>query len=118
MSGVLDAPGEYVARICEEPTEFDWRFRSSDASAVTFDVVRYRTGRRTEAEPEVVADVRGTPLDIVRPLWRGLREVASRAHVEAFRSHWGERFPHDAIGRLTEQIEQSEAVLSEAGTEG
>jgi hypothetical protein len=57
LSGVLAGPGEYVARICEEPTEHDWRFRSFDRSAVVFEVVTYAGGRGEKGE--VVAKVWG-----------------------------------------------------------
>ena len=110
LSGVLDAPGEYVARICEEPPEHDWRFESSDRSAVSFRIVSYRTGRSTKAEAEVTAEVWGAPLDIVLPFWRGLRELASRARAEGFRSHWIDPFPFEALDRLTERIEHARAT--------
>ncbi|HYH80534.1 MAG TPA: hypothetical protein VEX86_12080 [Longimicrobium sp.] len=108
LSCVLKGPGEYVARICEEPAEHDWRFRSSDRSAVVFQVVTYRGGRGHKGE--VVAEAWGTPLDVVLPFWRGLRELASRARAEAFRSHWSGPFPHDALDRLTEHVEQARAA--------
>jgi hypothetical protein len=110
LSGVLDAPGEYVARICEEPPEHDWRFQSSDPSAVSFRVVSYPTGRRAESEAEVRAETWGAPLDVVLPLWRGLRELASRARAEGFRSHWSEPFPFDALDRLTERVEHAQTT--------
>jgi len=110
LSSVLDTPGEYVARICEEPTEHDWRFRSSDTSAVSFDVVSYRNGRRTKEEAETTVAVWGAPLDVVLPLWRGIRELASRARAESFRSHWSEPFPFQALDRLTERVEQARAT--------
>ncbi|HEX8395106.1 MAG TPA: hypothetical protein VF665_22355 [Longimicrobium sp.] len=103
LSGVLDGPGEYVARICEEPLEHDWRFRAFDPSAVVFDVVTFWNGRGRKGE--VVASAWGTPHDIVLPLWRGLREVASRARAEGWNSHWSEPFPFEALERLTERVE-------------
>jgi hypothetical protein len=105
LSGVLDGPGEYVARMCEEPAEHDWRFRAFDRSAVTFEVVTYRDGRGGKGEVE--GQAWGTPLDIVLPLWRGLRELESRAQAERFRSHWNGPFPSDALGRLTARIEHA-----------
>ena len=110
LSGVLDAPGEYVARICEEPPEHDWRFESSDASAVSFRIVSYPKGRRTKSEAEVTAETWGAPLDIVLPFWRGLRELASRARDEAFGSHWNEPFPFEALERLTVRVEQARSA--------
>lgn len=109
LSGVLDGPGEYVARICEEPAEHDWRFRSFPPSAVVFEVVTYRDGRGGRGEVE--ARVRGAPLDIVLPLWRGLRELAGRARKEGWNSHWRTPFSYDALGRLTERIEHSGGSL-------
>lgn len=105
LSGVLDGPGEYVARICEEPAEHDWRFRSFDPSAVVFEVVTYPGGRGDRGE--VAAKVWGTPLDVVLPLWRGLRELSGRARAEGYRSHWSAPFPSDALDRLTERVEQA-----------
>jgi hypothetical protein len=105
LSGVLDGPGEHVARICEEPAEHDWRFRSFDHSAVTFEVVTYRDGRGGKGEVE--ARVWGTPLDVVLPLWRGLRELSGRARAEGWRSHWSAPFPFDALDRLTERVENA-----------
>jgi hypothetical protein len=107
LSGVLGAPGEYVARICEEPAEHDWRFRSFDRSAVVFQVVTYRDGRGGRGEVE--AELWGPPLDIVLPFWRGLRELAGRARAEGFRSHWSGPFPFDALDRLTERVEHAGA---------
>ena len=105
LSGVLDGPGEHTARICEEPTEHDWRFRAWDPSAVLFEVVTYRGGRGGKGEIE--ARVSGAPRDIVLPLWRGLRELAGRAREENYRKHWSQPFPHDALDRLTERIEHA-----------
>jgi hypothetical protein len=105
LAGVLDRPGEYVARICEEPTEHDWRFRASDGSAVAFEVVTYADGRGRKGE--VVGKVWGTPLEVVLPLWRGLRELSSRAGAEGYRKHWSAPFPFDALDRLTERVEQA-----------
>lgn len=107
LSCVLDGPGEYVARICEEPAEHDWRFRSFDGSAVVFEVVTYADGRGKKGE--VVAKAWGTPLEIVLPLWRGLRELSGRASVEGYRKNWSAPFPSDALDRLTERLEQSRA---------
>jgi hypothetical protein len=107
LSGVLEGPGEYVARICEEPAEHDWRFRAFDRSGVVFEVVTYRDGRG--AKGEISAKVWGTPLEVVLPLWRGLRELSSRARAEGYRSHWSEPFPFDALDRLTERVEQARA---------
>jgi hypothetical protein len=108
LSGVLEGPGEYAARICEEPAEHDWRFRSFDGSAVVFEVVTYRRGRGRD-KGEVVAKAWGTPLDIVLPLWRGLRELSSRASAEGYRQNWSAPFPADAFDRLTERVEQARA---------
>ena len=110
LSGILHAPGEYVARICEEPPEHDWRFRSSDTSTVSFQVVSYPSGRRVTSEADVRAETRGAPLEVVVPLWRGLQELASRARAEGYRSHWHEPFPFDALDRLAERIEHARAA--------
>jgi hypothetical protein len=107
LAGVLDGPGEYVARICEEPVEHDWRFRSFDPSAVVFEIVTFAHGRGRKGE--VVAKARGTPLEIVLPLWRGLRELSSRASAEDYRKNWSAPFPFDALDRLTERVEQARA---------
>jgi hypothetical protein len=107
LSGVLDGPGEYAARICEEPVEHDWRLRSFDPSAVVFEVVTFAQGRAGKGE--VVAKAWGTPLEIVLPLWRGLRELASRASAEGYRKNWSAPFPFDALDRLTERIERARA---------
>jgi len=109
LLGVLTAPGEYVARICEEPTEHLWRFRSSDPSAVVFEVVTC-LGRRSD-RGEVTAELRGPPLDIVLPLWRGLQELQSRARREGYNSHWSRPFPFDALAQLTEGVEKARAPL-------
>jgi hypothetical protein len=105
LSGVLDGPGEYVARICEEPTEHDWRFRAFDRSGVVFEVVTYRDGRGKKGE--VAAKVWGTPLEVVLPLWRGLRELSGRARAEGYGRNWSAPFPFDALDRLTERVEQA-----------
>lgn len=105
LSGVLDGPGEYVARICEEPAEHDWRFRASDGSAVVFEVVTYAQGRGKKSE--VVARAWGTPLEIVLPLWRGLQELSGRASAEGYRKNWSAPFPSDALDQLTERVEQA-----------
>ena len=91
--------------MCEEPAEYDWRFRTFDPSAATFEVVLYPDGRR--ARGEAVADAWGSPLDVVLPFWRGLRELESRAAEERYRVHWSEPFPHDALARLTERVERA-----------
>lgn len=103
LAGVLGGPGEYVARICEEPAEHDWRFRSFDPSAVVFEVVSYRDGRGGRGE--VVARAWGAPLDVVLPFWRGLRELSERAQAERFRANWSAPFPFDALERLSERVE-------------
>jgi hypothetical protein len=107
LSGVLEGPGEYVARICEEPAEHDWRFRSFDGSAVVFEVVTYAYGRGKKGE--VVAKAWGTPLEIVLPLWGGLRELSSRASEEGYGRNWSAPFPSDALDRLAERIERARA---------
>jgi hypothetical protein len=108
LSGVLDGPGEHVARMCEEPVEHDWRFRAFDRTAVLFEVVTYAYGR--DRKGEVVARVTAAPLDIVLPLWRGLRELASRAPGEGFRAQWSTPFPAEALDRLTERVERARAA--------
>jgi hypothetical protein len=108
LSGVLEGPGEHAARMCEEPTEHEWRFRAFDTSAATFEVVTWSDGRGGKGE--VVARAWGSPIEIVLPLWRGLRELAGRARAEGWRSHWSTPFPFDALDRLTERVEQARAV--------
>ncbi len=105
LAGVLDGPGEYVARICEEPTEHDWRLRSFDPSAVVFEVVTYRDGRGGRGD--VVARTWGAPLDVVLPLWEGLRELSGRAQAERFRANWSAPFPFGALDRLSERVERA-----------
>lgn len=105
LAGVLDGPGEHVARMCEEPTEHEWRFRAFDASAVTLDIVTFYHGRGRKGE--VVAQAWGSPIDIVLPLWRGLRELAGRAQAEGWHAHWSTPFPLDALDRLTLRMEQA-----------
>jgi hypothetical protein len=107
LHGVLDGPGEHVARICEEPAEHEWRFRASDPSALVLEVVTHGDGRRGKGQ--VQARVWGPPMDIVLPLWRGLRELASRAGAEGWHKHWSQPFPHAALDRLTERIEHLRA---------
>lgn len=108
LSAVLDGAGESVARICEEPAEHDWRFRSSaDRSTVLFEVVTYRHGRGGRGEVE--ARCSGPPLDVVLPLWRGLRELSSRASAEGWHSQWSAPFPYAALDRLTERVEHERA---------
>ena len=87
--------------------EHDWRFRAFDPSAVVFEVVTCAYGRGRKGE--VVATVWGTPLEVVLPLWRGLRELSGRARAEGWRSHWRAPFPSDALDRLTERVEQARA---------
>ena len=48
-----------------------------------------------------------SPIEIVLPFWQGLRELASRARAEGFRSHWSGPFPFDALDRLTERVERA-----------
>jgi hypothetical protein len=103
LTGVLTAPGEYAARICEEPAEHVWRFRSFDPSSAVFDVLTFPNGRRDRGE--VVAEAWGAPLEIDLPLWRGLRESSSLAAAEGYRRNWSEPFPFDALDRLTERID-------------
>lgn len=105
LAGVLDGPGEHVARMCEEPTEHDWRFRSFDASSVVFEVVTYYEGRGGKGE--VVARTWGAPLDVVLPLLEGLRELAGRAQAERFRANWSAPFPSDAVERLGERAKRA-----------
>ena len=111
LSGVLGDPGEHVARICEEPSEHDWRFQSSDSSAVSFRVVSYPSGRRTRSEAEVRAETWGAPLEIVLPFWRGLQELASRVRAEGYRSHWREPFPFNALDRLTDRVQRARTEM-------
>ncbi|HEX6039307.1 hypothetical protein [Longimicrobium sp.] len=107
LAGVLDGPGEHVARICEEPTEHAWRFRAFDPSAVILEIITFHDVR--ERRGNVVARAWGSPMDVVLPLWRGLRELASRAGAEGWHKHWSEPFPADALDRLTERIEAARA---------
>ena len=107
LSGVLTTPGEHTATLFEEPTEHDWRFRSSDSSAASFEIARYPDGRRARGTGEVVVSVSSSPLGLALPLWRGLRELANRARTEAFPSHEYELFPFEALDRLTERIEHA-----------
>lgn len=105
LAGVLDGPGEYVARMCEEPTEHEWRFRAFDASAVTLEIVTFYRGRGSKGE--VAAQAWGAPMDVVLPLWRGLRELGGRAQAEGWHAHWSTPFPVDALDRLTLRIDQA-----------
>lgn len=109
LLGVLGGPGEHVARLCEEPAEHEWRFRSFDPSAVVFQVVTYRDGRGGRGEVE--AENWGAPLDVVLPLWEGLCELGERARKENYRANWSAPFPFEALDRLTERVEHARANL-------
>lgn len=103
LSATLDSSAESVARLHEEPHSHDWRFRS-DAGRTVFEVVSWPDGRRMVGGGEVRCRVDGPTLAVVLPLWRGLRELASRA--DAFGAHWREPFPSDALDRLTARIDR------------
>lgn len=109
LAGVLNGPGEHVARMCEEPTEHAWRFRAFDASAVTLEIVTFHRGLGRGGAGEVVTRTWGAPIEIVLPLWSGLQELAGRAGAEGWHKHWSEPFPFDALERLTERVEQARA---------
>lgn len=101
LVGVVEGPGERVARLCEEPLEHEWRFRPFTASAVVFEVVTHHDGRG-----RVEARAWGPPREVVLPFWRALRELGERAGVERCRANWSAPFPSAAVERLTRLAER------------
>ncbi|MEM1054222.1 MAG: hypothetical protein AAGI52_01745 [Bacteroidota bacterium] len=100
----LSTGADTLARMSEEPGMIDWRFGSEGERAV-LRIVTFSSGTRTEAEGVVTAEVFGSSLGLVVPVWRALRDLESRVEDEDYRLHWGEPFPSEALARLTTRIE-------------
>jgi len=104
---ILRQPGERLAILSEEPVETEWRFfRIQDA--VVFSLVEYPDSKRLKGKGKKLFEQTGFPLDIVLPLWRGLRELAGRKIKEGFWTHWTHHwahpFPLESLEALSEAI--------------
>lgn len=105
---VLCQPGEWLAILSQEPVETEWRFyRIQDA--VVFSLVEFPDSKRLKGTGTKLLERTGYPLEIVLPLWRGLRELAGRKFKEGFSTHWTHHWAHPfPLGSLDAL---SEAVL-------
>ena len=104
---VLREPGEWKACLSQEPVEVEWRFyRIQDG--VVFSLVEYPGSSRTKGTETTIFEASGYPIEIVLPLWRGLRELRGRKFKESFathwRQHWSHPFPDQALDKLSEAI--------------
>lgn len=104
---VLHQPGERVAILSQEPVETEWRFyRIQDA--VVFSLVDFADSSRLKGSGKKLLERTGYPLEIVLPLWRGLRELAGRKFKEGFSTHWTHHwahpFPSESLDALSEAV--------------
>lgn len=104
---VLHQPGERFAILSQEPVETEWRFyRIQDA--VVFSLVEFPDSSRLKGTGKKLLERTGYPLEIVLPLWRGLRELAGRKFKEGFSTHWTHHwahpFPSESLDALSEAV--------------
>ncbi len=105
---VLTRDGTYEAVLHEEPTENVWQFfRIQDE--VVFTIVRYASHRRSGIRPDKLFEIYGSPTEVALPLWRGLKELASRRLKDNFKQNWSRAFPVSELDRLEERINDAKS---------
>ena len=109
LVGTLQNEGTHVATLPEEPAESEWIFYRVQDQLV-FSIVQHSDHRRIRNKSAKLLECWGTPIEVVVPLWRGLRELDSRKLKEGFKQSWSFDFPSDALNRLTSQIRSNESA--------
>lgn len=120
LTGLLRGAGEWRACLPQEPVEVEWRFFRIQDGCV-FSLVEFPGSGRTKGSGTKIFEFSGYPLDIVLPIWRGIRELRGRKFKEGFgthwRHHWAHPFPDQALDALTAAIAaaREESKAREAG---
>lgn len=110
LTGLLRGAGEWRACLPQEPVEVEWRFFRIQDGCV-FSLVEFPGSERTKGSGAKIFEFSGYPLEIVLPIWRGIRELRGRKFKEGFgthwRHHWAHPFPDQALDALTAAIEDA-----------
>jgi hypothetical protein len=87
----------------DEPAVHEFRFAVAEGGA-SLTVVAVRPRPHGEIEREPVFTVSGSPPEVVRPLWRALREVESRFKPDEYQREWHERFPAADVAEVGRRL--------------
>lgn len=110
LLGILHGPGEFAARLNEEPAESEWQFYRIQEAA-TFCIMQYPNDSRQKNQGEKLIETYGTPLEVVLPFWRGLRELGNRRLKDNYKAHWSAAFPQKKVELLTEMVNQAKEAV-------
>lgn len=96
----LKGHNQKIARWNTEPIEYEFIF-SRNCEHLTLDILNFPDCRRKQSQGELLLKVCDSPIAIVLPFWRALREVENRS---SFEQQWQRVFPKREMRLLEEGI--------------
>ena len=105
LLNIIDAVPEAVVRWNDEPVEHKFVF-ISDGKKVDFKVYEVIKSVIDGNVDEVRFSFIGSVYDVLRPFWKGLRDMQSRQSPEELKRHWQWSFPKSEITELTKKLKR------------
>lgn len=106
LLAILQGSSEQIVHWCDEPQEHEFSFRRENGQ-LEFQVfpIAYSTvvGRRREDQ---VFYYRGSYYEVIRPLWKALRDMQSSQSLEEYEKEWRHPFPVSEMTELTARVKE------------
>ena len=107
LLNIIDGAPQAVVRWNDEPVEHKFVF-SSDGKHVNFKVYEIiKSVIAGNVDQERFSFV-GSLYNVLRPFWKGLRDMQSRQSAEELKRHWQRSFPESEISELTVKLKRLE----------
>jgi hypothetical protein len=100
---ILDGNPEAIVRWNDEPTEHKFVFNSKDGQ-ITFKVYEIINSIVAGKAVEERFAFIGSQNEVLRPFWKGLRDMQSKQDTDEFERQWRSPFPKKEMLELTQRI--------------
>jgi hypothetical protein len=111
---ILDGSPEAIVRWNDEPVEHEFLF-ASEGERVNFkayEIIDSVVAGRVREEKFAFC---GARYDVLRPFWKGLRDMQSRQSLEEYERQWCEPFPEREMVELTRRMKEIKSSSSGVG---
>lgn len=100
---ILDGYSETVVRWNDEPTEYKFVFISEGGKVIfnIYEIINSVVAGKVDIER---FNFSGSQNEVLRPFWKGLRDMQSKQDSDEYKRQWHRSFPESEILELKQRI--------------